>query len=181
MKFAVRGVGIGLALAALAGASVVAQAQAPAGPSRVAFVNARLVLQGMPGYTEAESTFTKELEAGRDELEKLQVSFDSAVAAFEQQEPMLSSSVRETRRKELQTRGQQLQQKNAEIQQRLGARERELLTPMQQRLTAVIEGLRAEGNYAMIIDLGAEGLGIITYDKSLDITDRVVQRLRAAN
>jgi Skp family chaperone for outer membrane proteins len=52
---------------------------------------------------------------------------------------------------------------------------------MQERLSAVIDGVRAEGNYAMIIDLGAQGLGIVTYDKSLDITERVLARLKTPN
>jgi Skp family chaperone for outer membrane proteins len=48
---------------------------------------------------------------------------------------------------------------------------------MQERLSAIIEGLRAENNYSVVIDLSAQGLGIITYDKSLDITQRVVLRV----
>jgi len=182
MRCVVRGVIAGVLLGALMGAASNASAQQPAGsPMRVAFVNARQVLQGMPGYAQAESTFTKEVETGRVEASRLQTRIDSMVAEFQQQEPMLNASTRAARRKELEQKGQQAQQQMAAIQTRLGQRERELLQPMQQRLTAVIEGMRAEGNFAMIIDLNAEGLGIITYDKSLDITDRVVQRLRQSN
>jgi outer membrane protein len=154
-------------------------AQQPAATAgKIAFVNARALLTGMPGYSAAESTFTKEIEAGRAEAAKLQAQMDSAVAEFEQQQQMLSPSNRAAKRKELETRGQQAQQKQQEIQQRLAQRERDLLAPMQERLTAVIEGIRAEGNYAMIIDLGAQGNGIITYDKTLDISLRVAQRLK---
>jgi Skp family chaperone for outer membrane proteins len=177
MKFAVRS---GILIAALAAiAAWPLAAQQPAAPAgRIAFVNARALLSGMPGYTAAESTFTKEIEAGRAEAAKLQAQMDSAVAEFEQQQQMLSPSNRAAKRKELETKGQQAQQKQGEIQQRLAQRERELLAPMQERLTAVIEGIRAEGNYAMIIDLGAQNNGIVTYDKTLDITTRVAQRLR---
>lgn len=165
-------------LAALAAAPLAAQQPAAAAAGRIAFVNARALLSGMPGYASAESTFTKEIEAGRAEAGKLQAQMDSAVAEFEQQQQMLSPSNRAAKRKELETKGQQAQQKQSEIQQRLAQRERELLAPMQERLTAVIEGIRAEGNFALIIDLGAQNNGIITYDKTLDITARVAQRLR---
>jgi len=94
---------------------------------------------------------------------------------------MLSATNRATRRKELETKNEQLQTRAREIQQRMGQRERELLQPMQERLSAIIDGIRAESNYTMIIDLGAQGLGIVTYDKSLDITQRVVARLRQTN
>lgn len=177
MKFAVRNGILIAALATLAALPMVAQ-QPAAAAGRIAFVNARALLSGMPGYAAAESTFTKEIEAGRAEAGKLQAQMDSAVAEFEQQQQMLSPSNRAAKRKELETKGQQAQQKQGEIQQRLAQRERELLAPMQERLTAVIEGIRAEGNYAMIIDLGAQNNGIITYDKTLDITARVAQRLR---
>ena len=177
MKFVVRSGALMAAVAALAALPLAAQ-QPAATAGRIAFVNARALLAGMPGYAAAESTFTKEIEAGRAEAGKLQAAMDSAVAEFEQQQQMLSPSNRAAKRKELETKGQQAQQKQAEIQQRLAQRERDLLQPMQERLTAVIEGIRAEGNYAMIIDLGAQNNGIITYDKTLDITARVAQRLR---
>ena len=58
-------------------------------------------------------------------------------------------------------------------------RQRELLEPIQSRVTAVIEGIRAEGNFAIIFDITAPGSGIVTADKSLDLTDRVIARLQA--
>lgn len=179
MKVVGRGVLVGLAVAMLGGPA--AAQQPAAAPARIAFVDARALLQSMPGYSAAESTFTKELETGRAEIQRLQRQLDSAVADFEQQQQMLSATNRAAKRKELETKGQSLQQRNQELQARLGQRERELLTPMQDRLTAVIEGIRAENNYIMVIDLGAQGLGIVTYDKSLDISQRVAQRLKTSN
>ena len=185
MKVVVSGVWLGLVLGAFAGAGE-AVAQQPAtgatpAPARIAFVNARAALASMPGYAKAESTYVKEAEAAQTEMRRLQASLDSSVADFEQQQAMLSASNRAARRKELETRNEQFQTRGREIQQRLGQRERELLQPMQERLSAIIDGIRAESNYSLIIDLGAQGLGIVTYDKSLDITQRVVARLRQTN
>ena len=186
MKVVVRGVLMGLLFGAGLGVEQAAGQQpqqttgAPAS-AKIAFVNARAALQQMPGYAKAESTYVKEGEATQSELRKLQAQLDSALAQFQQQEPMLSASTRATRRKELETKNEQLQTRARDLQQKLALKERELLQPMQERLTAIIEGIRAESNYAMIIDLGAQGLGIVTYDKSLDITPRVVQRLRQSN
>ena len=60
MKSVVRGVLVAGAGLALAGSLSVSSAQQPsaASPTRVAFVNARALLTGMPGYAQAESTFT---------------------------------------------------------------------------------------------------------------------------
>lgn len=184
MKVVVWGARLGLMLGAFGVGGAAAQqpaSGAAAAPGRIAFVNARAALASMPGYAKAESTYVKEGEAAQTEMRKLQASLDSAVADFEQQQAMLSATNRAARRKDLETKNEQLQTRAREIQQRMGQRERELLQPMQERLSAILDGIRAENNYAMIIDLGAQGLGIVTYDKSLDITQRVVARLRQTN
>ena len=45
-----------------------------------------------------------------------------------------------------------------------------------QRITAVIEEIRAEGSYSMIFDVAAPG--IISADPALDLTAEVVRRLQ---
>lgn len=177
---------LGLVLVAGASAVLAQQPQAPAptgGLLRLAFVNARQVLQSMPGYAQAESTWSKEVETVQKELQRLQAAFDSSVANFDQTQAMMTATNRATRRKELETQRDTFDRRAQELQQRVASRERELLAPMQQRVTAVIEGIRAEGNYAMIIDLGAQASGtlILAYDRALDITQRVLQRLRPSD
>lgn len=179
MRVVRNGIVTGLMLAGAFGTMQEARAQA-GGARAVAFVNARSVLQTMPGYTQAESTFVRELEEGRAEIGRLQAGLDSAVAEYEQQQAMLTPTNRQTRRRELEGRNQQLLERQEEFQNRMARRERELLQPMQERLTAVIEGVRAEGNYAMILDLGAQ-TGIVTYDRTLDLTQRVIERIRQGN
>ena len=58
---------------------------------------------------------------------------------------------------------------------------RELLDPIQTKVNSVIEGVRAAGNYAMIFDVSAPNNGIVTADKSLDLTQRVIQQLKAGS
>jgi Skp family chaperone for outer membrane proteins len=82
-----------------------APAAAPAdqgnAPSKVGFVNIQAVLKQTPGYAKAESTFAKELEGYRTEVQKLQASLDSAAQDFDQQSVALSPTSRQTKRKEL--------------------------------------------------------------------------------
>ena len=127
-------------------------------------------------------TFKKELETYRGEVQKLQASLDSSASDFEQQSVMLSPTQRQAKRKELEGQQDKLQQRTQELQERASARERELLEPMQQRLKAVIDGIRAEGNYAAVIDLGNPNIAsfIVSYDKSLDITIQVARRLQGS-
>ena len=149
-------------------------------PTKVGFVNIQAVLKQTPGYAKAESTFAKELEGYRTEVQKLQASLDSAAQDFDQQSVALSPTSRQARRKELEAQQEKVQQRTQELQQRAAQRERELLEPIQQRINSVIEGIRAAGAYAIIFDVSAPGNAIVTADKSIDLTPRVLSQLQAS-
>ena len=176
MKLSVVGVWVGLLAGSLAGAPLSAQ---QAGGAKIGYVNTQAILKQTPGYTKAESTFTKELEAYRVEVQKLQATLDSAASDFDQQSVMLSPTQRAAKRKDLQAQQQKLEQRTQELQQKAATRERELLDPIHTTVNSVIEGVRAAGNYAVIFDVSAPNNGIVTADKALDLTPRVIQQLKA--
>lgn len=196
MTLAVRGFWIGLVAAMAAAAAPLAAQQKPAakpsqpkpaadaadaaGATRIGFVNIQAILKSTPGYAKAESTFAKELDGYRSEVQKLQAGLDSAAQDFEAQSAVLSPTQRTQRRKDLEGQQEKLQQRTQELQQKAASRERELLDPIQARVNSVIEGIRAAGNYAIIFDVSAPGNGVVTGDKSLDLTQRVLQQLQAA-
>jgi outer membrane protein len=156
-------------------------AQQSGGVGKLAYVNTQAILKSTPGYAQAESTFTKELQTYRGEVQKLQASLDSSASDFEQQSVMLSPTQRAAKRKDLEGQQQKLEQRTQELQQRAASRERELLDPIQTKVNSVIEGIRASGNYAMIFDVSAPNSGIVTADKSLDLTDKVIQQLKSGS
>jgi len=178
MKLAVVGAWVGLIAVSVA---VPQSLSAQQGGSKVAYVNTQAILKQTPGYVKAESTFTKELETYRVEVQKLQATLDSAASDFDQQSVMLSPTQRAAKRKDLQAQQQKLEQRTQELQQRAATRERELLDPIQSKVNSVIEGVRAAGNYAMIFDVSAPNNGIVTADKSIDLTQRVIQQLKAGS
>ena len=92
---------------------------------------------------------------------------------------MLSPTQRAAKRKDLQSQQQTLEKRTQELQQKAATRERELLDPIQSKVNSVLEGVRAAGNYAMIFDVSAPNSGIVTADKSLDLTDKVIQQLKS--
>jgi outer membrane protein len=179
MKLVVVGVWVGLAASSVAGTGSLAAQQA--GNPKVAYVNTQAILKQTPGYVKAESTFTKELANYRVEVQKLQASLDSAASDFDQRSVMLSPTQRAAKRKDLQAQQQKLEQRTQELQQQAATRERELLDPIQTKVNSVIEGVRAAGNYAIIFDVSAPNNGIVTADKSLDLTQRVIQQLKAGS
>ena len=179
MKLVVMGVWVGLAAVPAVGTGPLVAQQG--GNPKIAYVNTQAILKSTPGYVTAESTFTKELATYRVEVQKLQASLDSAASDFDQQSVMLSPTQRAAKRKDLQAQQQKLEQRTQELQQKAATRERELLDPIQTKVNSVIEGVRAAGNYAMIFDVSAPNNGIVTADKSLDLTQRVIQQLKAGS
>ncbi len=171
-----RAVGVWMWLGLLGAYPAAAQTLGPT--FKIAFVNARQVMSQTPGYQAAESTFNRELQGFRDEVQKLQRQLDSSIQAFDQQSIALSPAAKQVKQKELQQRQQRLEQRSTELQQKAQQREAELLQPIQARINAVIQGLRAEGNYAIIFDADAPGSNIIAADPSLDVTSKVLARLK---
>jgi outer membrane protein len=159
-----------------AAAPVAARAQAPS--LKIAFVNSRTILQQTPGYAAAESTFTKEVQGFRGEVQKLQQQLDSAVRLFDQQSIALSPAAKQAKQRELQQLQQHFEQRSTELQDKAQQRERELLQPIQARVNGVIQGIRAEANYSLIFDADAPGNYIVAADPSLDITSKVIDRLK---
>lgn len=167
-----------LLLAALA-PSLRAQAQPAAGAPRLAWINSQVVLANTPGRAAAESLFAREMAGFRTEVERLQTQVDSAVAEYQRTNVALTPAVRTQREEAIRGLQQRAQQRASELQQQAEAREAELTAPIMQRVQAVIEGVRAEMNFAFVFDVSA-GNVIITADRTLDITQLVIQRLQAA-
>jgi outer membrane protein len=164
--------------AALVGSAGAVQAQAA--PGRVAYITARAVLQAAPGYAAAESLWVREVEGYRSEILRLQTTLDSAAQKFEESSVMLSASNRAAERKKLVDQQASLQRREQELQQRAAARRQELVTPFEQRVTEVIEAVRKEGNYALVFDVSGQTNQIVAADTTLDITQRVIDRVKAA-
>jgi len=75
---------------------------------------------------------------------------------------------------------QRLQDRGNELQERAAKRQGELMAPLNTRIRAIIDGIRAEENYAMILDVDAPGTLIVAMDPALNITPRVIQRLKGS-
>ena len=179
----------GLALAALviaatAGDLVAQQPAAPtpaqANPLRLAYINSQVILANTPGRAEAESLFAREMVGFRAEAQRLQQQLDSTIAEYNRTGLVLSPAARQAREADIRTQQQRAQARAQELDQTAHQREAQLTAPIMQRVNAVIEGIRAEFNIAMIFDAAGQGAVLVTADRSLDISPLVIQRLQAA-
>jgi Skp family chaperone for outer membrane proteins len=177
-----RVIGAAAALAFLATWTAAAQAQqpgAPVVPLRIAYINSQVILANTPGRAAAESLFAREMTQWRAEVQRLQQQLDSAVAEYSRTSVVMSPTAKTAKEAELRQLEQRARQRAAELDQQSQTREQELTAPIMQRVNAVIEGIRAEYNYALIFDAAAQTGGLVTADRALDISPLVIQRLQA--
>ena len=163
-----------------AGARSTTGAAATAAQQRVAFIRSRTILDSAPGYAAAESTFAREFQGMRDEVQKLQQQLDSAVQSFDQASIALSPAAKDAKRRDLATMQERMNTRSSEVDSRARARNQELLGPFQSRINTIIQGMRAEGNYSIIFDADAQNNGIVAADLALDLTTKVIARVRQA-
>jgi outer membrane protein len=152
------------------------RAQAQQSQFKIAFVNMAILLDNAPGRTQAESTYARETRSYSDQLKKMNDSLNTLFTSYQKAEPTLTAAQKETRQKAMRDLQGALQDKQQQLSQQAQQRQNELMAPIMEQVKKVLDDIRTEDGYAMIIT-GDPNL-ILSYDKNLDITDRVVARLR---
>src|SRR5437762_4385686 len=152
---------------------------APAGPAKIGYINSAVILQQAPGRAEAEAQFDREVGVYRQQIQRMDDSLRTLMAAFDREAPKLDSATRETRRTSIGQREVEYQTRARGLDSTMQARQAELVKPIMQRVQTVIETIRSEDGYAVILDVGAQVSVVVAADKKLDLTDRVLARLRS--
>jgi len=176
----ITGLALAALLAGLTAAGLEAQQIPCQAPLRLAYINSRLILANTPGRAEAESLFAREMVGYRAQAQRLQQQLDSAVTEYRRTSVVLTPAARQARETEINNLQTRAQQRAQELDQEAQQREAQLTAPIMDRVNAVIEGVRAEFNCAMVFDAGAQGTTLVTADRALDLSPLVIQRLQAA-
>jgi outer membrane protein len=157
-------------------AALVMGAAPAAAQIKIGFVNSQRILAEAPGVQQVQQTLQAEMTRLRAPLDSMEQRLNAANTAFQQQQATLSAAAREQRQGELQQQFQAYQQRGQQLQEQAQQRQAQLVQPVMQQINAAIEVLRREGGFTMIVD-SSQG-GIVTVDPALDLTDRVLQRMR---
>jgi outer membrane protein len=166
-------------LASLALATLLSAVAADAQTLKIGYINSSEIVQSAPGSAEAQAQFDAELESAQEEIERLQTELQNLDQQLQQQQLTLSPEAKANRQQQLQVKAQEYEQRASQLQEQANARRAELVQPIMDQITEVIEALREEGNYAMILDAAAGS--IISADPTLDLTQEVLRRLEAAD
>jgi outer membrane protein len=175
MRPTLRAITVALVLAA--GIPVVASAQAAPAPIKLAYINSATVMEQAPGRAEAQAQLEKELAGYRQQVQRMGDSLNALVAAYNKEEVTLSPPAKEARQKTLRDKEQEYQDRTQKLNDQAQQRQAEVLQPILDQVRKVIDQVRADEGYSMIFDVAA-GAVLVAADRNLEITDKVVARLK---
>ena len=171
-------------IAALAGVVLVTatatpvRAQQPAAGLKIAFIRSQAVVEQAPGRTDAEAMYRKEVEGYRVQLEKMGDTLQKMIAEYRKVEPTLTASQKQTRELSIRAKQEEMQKRQQSLEEQARSRQQELMQPITDIVKKAIDDVRSEEGYTVIFDVETQANPIVSIDKNLDVTDRVVARLR---
>jgi outer membrane protein len=143
---------------------------------KIGYINSQDILAVAPGAEEAKDQFDADMVTYRTEVEQLATELENLVQQYEQQQALLSPAAKQTRETDIRARQQAYQARVTAIDERAGLRQQELVQPVMDRINTAIEEIRAEGSYALIVDVSSGA--VVAADPLLDLTQEVLARLQ---
>ena len=144
---------------------------------KIGYIQSQEILAAHPGAAEAQAQLEQEGQAAEEEMQRIQTELQNMQQQLQQQSLTLSPEAKANREAQLQQRLVEAEQRAQQMQAALQQRQAELIQPIMEEVTAVIEAIREEGDYSLILDAGAGS--IISADPELDLTQEVISRLES--
>lgn len=163
------------ALAALA--ILLTAGAAEAQTLKIGYINSQEILANAPGAEDVAQQFDQEMQGYQAEITQLEQELEGMQQRLQQQQLTLSPEAKANREAQLQAKLNEYQQRTVQLQEIANQRRAELIQPVMDNITNVIEQIREEGAYALILDVVAGS--IIAADPQLDLTQMVIDRLQA--
>jgi outer membrane protein len=145
---------------------------------RIGYVDTRKILQEMPARNAIEAQLRVELEVLGAREKKMIDSLNLMVASFEKDSASLTPETRTQRFAALQAYDAQYRDTLQALQNEAQQKQAEAMQPLFDAVKLALEEIRQADGLAFILDVGAQGSNIVAMDKNLDLSDKVIARLR---
>ncbi|MFN5154361.1 MAG: OmpH family outer membrane protein [Gemmatimonadota bacterium] len=162
----------------LAALTVAAMAAPAAAQTKVAFVDTRKILQEMPSRNQIEARLRTEIDALGSREKVMVDSLNAMLNSFQKDSATLSQADRTKRFTEMQAFDARYRDTLEVLQQEAQAKQAEAMQPLFDQIREALEMVRAAEGYAMIFDMGAQANPVVAMDKNLDLSDKVIARIR---
>lgn len=146
---------------------------------KFAYVDTRELLDKAPGRTEADAQWKKEAQTMQDQVTRMQDSLQAMITAYQKAEATLTAAVKEARQKSIGDKEQEYQTRTQALDLQAQQRQAQLLQPIIEQIKVALEDVRKDEGLTAIFDVGSQGNPIVAIDKNLNITDKVLVKLRS--
>jgi outer membrane protein len=147
---------------------------------KVAFVDGQRIFAAVPGRAEAEAQFNKEMDDVRAQEKSMGDSITQLISDYSKSEGTLSAADKTTKQQSIRDKQAAFQKRQQDLESKAQEKQNELVRPILDRIHRVIDDIRSESGYTLVLDVSPNAGGsVVSYDKNLDITDQVISKLRA--
>ena len=140
------------------------------------------IVPSMPEYQEAITNLDAYGKDLQDQLEQIQVEFNTRFAEYEKSLATLTDSIRQLKEQELQQLQQRFQDFQQIAQQDMQRKEQEIMTPIYDKANEAVKKVATEGGFLAIFSTtgdqaGSAGLAYFNPEMLIDITPDVKKEL----
>ncbi|HEY0671024.1 MAG TPA: OmpH family outer membrane protein [Longimicrobiales bacterium] len=164
-----------LALAAVGMTAGTASAQSTG--TKIGFINSQKIIAEAPGAAEVRTTIEREMNKHRADLSLADDSLKKMITEYEKKQLVLSADARKKEEDAIRARQQALQTRAQSLEDQMAKRQNDLAKPIMEKINTVLQEIRKEGGYVLILDAAAGG--IVSADPAADLTDTVLTRLKS--
>lgn len=153
-----------------------------AAEQQIGVVDSQRIFAEYDKAREAENVFQEEMRAWAAELEAMETELIGLQEQIRTQSLLLSQEKLDDLQRDLDQKRQAYESRREEIldpQSGLAvARNEELVRPINQQVSTVVERLGAEGDYSIILDIAT--VNAFYFDEAIDLTDQILEGLATA-
>ena len=142
---------------------------------KIAYVDLDQILIASEEGKKAKTQFDKEVKVKEEELKKLEDALKKKAEEFEKKKTILNPEGQKQEEKNMQMEFMRLQQMRQKYFEEMKEREKQLLSPLVERVRKIIEHTAAAEKYSFVFEKKASF--IIYADDKLDLTSMVVKKL----
>ncbi len=154
-------------------------AATPLAAQKVGFVDTRKILQEMPGRAQAEERMRIAVEALGARQKVMVDSLNAMMASFEADSATLTQVDKVARFTALQQYDARYRDTLEVLEQEAQEQQAAAMQPLFDLIRISLDDLRQAEGFAMIFDVASQGNNIVSMDRNLDLSDRVLARIRA--
>lgn len=164
---------------ALAAAFLSLGAGAPVAAQKVGFVDSRKILQEMPGRQQAEARMRQNLEVLGTRQRVMVDSLNQMMESFQRDSASMSQEQRVARFQAMQMFDQRYRDTLQVLEEEAQEAQADAMQPLFDLIRIALDDIRQTDGFAMIFDIGGQANQIVSMDRNLDLSDRVLARIRA--